>query len=138
MTKERKILGVLAVAGAMYLIWRLQVAGDGPVTFVSPWASLFPERPSPTPETATPAWAVIGYDAPKLPGNLSSVPTLPASRGTAVNPVGPPDVVTLTAQPAPSPFLGEGYQPNLGDPNFSMWNYLASTPPDLSWGIYVR
>lgn len=145
--RQLGLVGIGLFAG--YLIWRLNEAKQtgGPVIFVNPFTYL-PASPSP----ARPEERVIGNEtnpisgffaavtnALKLPGNKGAVHHVPPSIGSAVDPVGPPNTPTLTMQPEPSPFLGlsaeDGFVPNLGDPNFSSWNYLASTPPDLAWGL---
>jgi len=142
MTNGRAAALVAVGAGAAYLVWRLNVAQGGPVTFVNPFTSMLPGNPStagqdgsgetnPLAET----FQAIGR-AFKLPGNASSQASEQASPGTTVDPVAPPDTITGTAQPERPAFQPEsGYLPNLGDPNFSAYDYLASTPPDLAWGI---
>jgi hypothetical protein len=73
----------------------------------------------------------------KLPGNASSVPARSSAPGTRLDPLSPPDTLTRTAQPAGPAFVGDDveYLPTLGDPHFNAWDYLASTPPDLAWGL---
>jgi len=140
---ERALVLVALALGAGYLLWRLNEARGGPVTYVSPFTpSYLPGEPSPAGSEGTgntnPLSGIIEAigRAFKLPGNASSVTARAAAPGTPVNPIGPPDTVTLTAQPERSPFLPEeGYVSNLGDPNFNAWDYLASTPPDLAWGM---
>jgi len=145
MKPERTIALVAVTIGALYLIWRLQEAKGGPVTFINPFrpsTEFLPGEPSPagsegsgTTNPLSQLFTVLGR-AFKLPGNAPSVTALPSSPGTPVNPIGPPDTVTMTAQPERPAFVDDvEYLPNLGDPNFSSWNYLASTPPDLSWGL---
>lgn len=145
MTTNKQIgIVLLAVAGG-YLVWRLNEAKrtGGPVTFVNPFETQYlPGEPSPAGSegggATNPFSGLIDSvkRAFKLPGNVTAVPALPAAPGTPVDPISPPDRPTLTAQPEGPRFLPEsGYLPNLGDPNFSSWNYLASTPPDLAWGL---
>jgi len=142
MTTGRAVALVAVGAGAAYLIWRLNEAQGGTVVFVNPFTSMLPGNPSTAGSEGagdtnplTQMFQTITR-AFKLPGNASSQVNEESSAGTPVNPVGPPDTVTLTAQPERPAFQPDsGYLPNLGDPNMSAWDYLASTPPDLAWGI---
>jgi len=142
--KAVALVGVAVVAG--YLLWRLNEAKGGAVTFVNPFqpATYLPGEPSPAGSdgggVTNPFSGFLQsiQQAFKAPGNMTATPALIAAPGTPVNPIGPPGSMTKTAQPERSPFLtpgDDGYVENLGDPNFSTWNYLASTPPDLAWGI---
>ena len=74
----------------------------------------------------------------KAPGNATAVPSRPPSPGSNANPIAPPSTPTKTAQPeGPNVILlGDAkFLPNLGDPNFSAYDYLASMPPDLAWKL---
>jgi len=145
--KTDKAIALLAIGMvAAYVLWRLQEAKGGTVTFVNPFNALAPGSPSTVGSDGTGAttsslsslFQTIG-NAFKLPGNQTSQAVAPSSPGTSVDPAGPPSSPTGTAQPqGPSALLMSGnpeYLPNLGDPNFSAWNYLATTPPDLAWGL---
>jgi len=145
MKTEKALALVFLGVGTAYLVWRLSEAqrSGGPLTFVSPLQIFQSGNPSTagtdgggSSNPFSELFHNIGQ-AFKMPGNAPSLESRAASRGTSVNPVGPPDTVTLTAQPERMAFLGEDveYAPNLGDPNFSAWDYLASTPPDLAWDI---
>ena len=136
---------VALAVSAGYLLWRLNEAKatGGVVTFVNPFGAYLPGEPSPAgsdgtgnPNMFSEIFAALSR-AFKMPGNASSIPAVSSSLGTPVNPVGPPDTVTRTAQPEGPAFIDGSveYLPNLGDANFSAWNYLATTPPDLAWGM---
>jgi hypothetical protein len=142
--RSMKLLAVGAVAA--YLVWRIQEARGGPITFVSPFDLLAPGPPS-TVRTEgdgqTNIFASVGNllenfgRSLKTPGNASGFRTLAAAPGTNANPLAPPSDLILTAQPSPYEGLGPDvqYVPNLGDPNMTAFDFLASTPPDLAWGI---
>jgi hypothetical protein len=143
MTQERA-LGIIALtAAAGYVVWRIQEAQGGPIVWVNPMTALQPNNPSPVGSEGSGATNPLSQQfrlaatTEKRPGNLSSVNYLSRSRQTSVSPLLPPDEITRTAQPQRPAFLGEDtkYLPNLGDPNMSAWDYLASTPPDLAWGL---
>ena len=141
---QQKMFGVIVLtAAAAYLVWRIQEAQGGAIVWVNPLDALRPNNPSPigsdgsgvtNPLSAT---FRLSATAEKRPGNLSSVTYVSSSRQSSVSPLLPPDELTRTAQPQRPEFLGENmkYLPNLGDPNLSAYDYLASTPPDLSWGL---
>jgi hypothetical protein len=141
---QQKTIGVIALtAVAAYVVWRIQEAQGGAIVWVNPFTGLSPNNPSPVASEGSgatnPLSAQFRMIAPseKRPGNLSSVNYVTGSRQTSVSPLLPPDELTRTAQPQRPMFLGEDqqYLPNLGDPNLSAYDYLASTPPDLSWGL---
>jgi hypothetical protein len=141
---QNKAIGVIVVtAAAAYIVWRLQEAQGGAITFVNPFAALSPSNPSPGGPDGSggtnPASVNFHFAAEpfKRAGNLSAVDSRSASRMTVVAPTRPPDEMTKTAQPQRPTFLGEKteFAPNLGDANFSAWDYLASTPPELAWGL---
>jgi hypothetical protein len=141
-TGKQKLGIVLLTAGAAYLVWRLQEAGAGAITFVNPLTALFPGEPSPAGTSGAGSTnPLIMASAPvaqsfKAPGNSPAREAESSREGTRVNPLEPPMVMTGTAQPEQNPFwAGLEHVPNMGDPNFSAWNYLASTPPDLAWGV---
>lgn len=142
MTTDRRIAMLGLTAAAIYVLWRVQAAQGGPIVWVNPFAGLGPGLPSTAGSSGAGGTNVLADNFRltlpgfKLPGNTSPLPALPSSRGTQVNPIGPPDVLTKTAQPSPPAFIGDvEYLPNLGDPNMTIYDYLASTPPDWSWGV---
>ncbi len=139
-----KLLGIGAVAA--YLIWRIQEARGGPIVFVNP-LDMFSAGPPSLVRTEgdgqTNMFASVGNLLDNLgrtlkgPGNASFFRSLPAQAGTNANPLAPPSELIMTAQPSPYEGLGPDvrYVPNLGDPNMTIYDFLASTPPDLAWGI---
>jgi len=138
--KAYRAFGVaLVVTASAFILWRLSRAQGGVVTL---WdyepgdASTAGSDGGGNTNPFSTFFHALG-NAFKMPGNASAITALPSSPGTPVNPLGPPDTMTRTAQPEGFAFLGENieYAPNLGDPNFSAWNYLATTPPDLAWGF---
>lgn len=145
MTTERAIGIVVLTAGAAYVVWRLQDANarGGPVIWVNPFAQLLPGNPSPVATDGAGVTNAVGltyYSGPesyKRAGNLSVSTAKTAKPPTAADPLLPPSYLTRTAQPERPPFIGEKavkFLPNLGDPNMTAWDYLASTPPD-AWGF---
>jgi len=141
---EKKMFGVAAITAVVaYVVWRVQEANGNPVIWVNPLSLLAPNNPSPVGSEGSgstnplaPSFRMTST-AQRRPGNLSSVDITSSSRMTAVGPLLPPEELTRTAQPQRARFVGEGtkYLPNLGDPNLSAYDYLASTPPDLAWGL---
>lgn len=141
---QKKIIGVAVItAVAAYIVWRVQEAAGGVVVWVNPMTLLSPNNPSPVASQGSgvtnPLAPAFGVSLPsrKEPGNAPAFPSRTRSRQTAVSPLLPPDELTKTAQPQRAAFVGENtqYLPNLGDPNLSAYDYLASTPPDLAWGL---
>lgn len=145
MTRSSRAVMLFALgAGALYLMARAERARiTGVPVFVNPFAALTPGNPSPGGSTGAGStnpleMAFSGLaQAFKLPGNTTIAPAAVPSPGTSENPVGPPATSTRTAQPERPLLVGIGdvdYLPNLGDPNFTSFDYLASTPPD-AWGF---
>lgn len=141
---QKKILGVAALTAiAAYVVWRVQEANGNPIVWINPMTLLSPNNPSPVASDGSGATNplsaafTLNTRTNKRAGNMSSVDARARSRQTSVSPLLPPDELTMTAQPQRAAFVGENtkYLPNLGDPNLSAYDYLASTPPDLAWGL---
>ena len=141
---QKKAIGVAAITAVLaYVVWRVQASAGNPIIWVNPMTLLAPNNPSPVASegngstNAASAEFNLPFHLVKRPGNLSAIEYTTRSRMTAVGPLLPPEELTMTAQPQKARFVGEGtkYLPNLGDPNLSAYDYLASTPPDLAWGL---
>lgn len=143
MSNDRALRIVLVTAAAAYVAWRLQEANGGPIVWVNPLTAFLPGNPSP-PGTdgagVTNGPALTFYTGPesyKGAGNTSVLSAKSIKPPTSADPLLPPSYLTRTAQPERPPFIGEKavkYLPNLGDPNMSAYDWLASTPPD-AWGL---
>lgn len=148
MTKGERAFGIIFVTGAAaFIVYKLQQrqAAEAGVQ-ANPLTPLLPGNPSPVAEDRPGGGATNPLDAAfrritqafKLPGNSTSLTVQPSKLGTSVNPLKVPSDLGAPLQPAKSSYLGErdyGYIPNLGDPNMTAWNYIASTPPELAWGL---
>jgi len=141
---QKKMIGVAALTAiAAYVVWRVQEANGNPVIWINPMTLLAPNNPSPVASDGSGATNplsaafTLNTRTNKHAGNAPSVLGTPRSRQTSISPLLPPDELTMTAQPQRAAFVGENtkYLPNLGDPNLSAYDYLASTPPDLAWGL---
>lgn len=135
---------IIITLGAAYAAWRVQESQreGGPVTWKNPLDLLLPGPPSPaapegvgeTNPDLMALWFPVGMMSTKMPGNAPARAATPSDPATRVDPLWPPSTLTYTAQPE-TLYSGMKYVPNLGDPNTLAWAYLASTPPDLAWGL---
>lgn len=133
------------VTGGVYLLFKMreaQIAGR-PLTL----PSLFPSNPSKASPANIGAGTNLFMEIPaaleralsafKLPGNTTSAVAKPSSPGVPTMGWTLDPGSSLIPPPPLNPTYGTPgqYIPNMGDPNYSAWDYLASTPPDLAWTL---